>query len=61
MALAISDRVGSLSLGLNGQCTEHWPSEPTPNDCRPSETGGHFRLLQRPCQNNLLMLKCDTC
>ena len=47
MASAISDWVGGLSLGLNGQCIEHWPSEPTPNGHRPSETGGHLGLLHR--------------
>ena len=46
MASAISDWVGSLSLGLNGQCLPYQPSEPTPNGHQPSETGGHLRVLQ---------------
>ena len=45
MVSAISDWVGSLSLGLNGQSAEHQPSEPVPNGRRPSETGGHCTLL----------------
>ena len=47
MVSAISDWVGSLSLGLNGQCSLCWPSVPIPNGRLPSETGGHISLLQR--------------
>ena len=47
MPSAIWDWVGSLSLGLNGQWGKCGPFGPTPNGHRPSETGGHWRLLQR--------------
>ena len=42
--------IGHLRLGWKFEPRLRWPSQPpetAPNGCRPSETSGHFTLLQR--------------